>query len=295
MRAAIVLLIALVHVVLAGNVIPVNCPVRKPEQPLGKSGRVVTAEDVVICHDSPNSQCAADALLNVGNIYVRNELFDDSGKHVVLVGSSDGGSINSADFWQWICKRFCISGGHNLGGNSYPNITSRRRAGIYQTRFPLKFNPFRSVLVNSGSYHYGQVRTHDGLIPTLNDSSYLLHRICGTRGFPNVALHRLRLFSSSFHGFSQFLCLIGVHKQLKESDQGENAAEPNQMPIIRRFLLALFSLFFGFLLSLRGWQYFDGKRRLLGAALVGSGALLGGAGLLLYWLTLFPRTWVWLL
>jgi hypothetical protein len=57
--------------------------------------------------------------------------------------------------------------------------------------------------------------------------------------------------------------------------------------------LAILSVFFGFLLSLFGWQKFDYKRRLLGSALVTTGGLIGGAGILLWYITNYSWSWRW--
>src|SRR5260221_481295 len=72
-------------------------------------------------------------------------------------------------------------------------------------------------------------------------------------------------------------------------------SEFDEVPIICRFILAILGVLCGFFLSLLGWNCFDNKRRLLGAALVSTGWPLGALGFLLLWLTSFPSTWHWIL
>jgi len=66
-----------------------------------------------------------------------------------------------------------------------------------------------------------------------------------------------------------------------------------QAVLKRRFYIALFSVFFGLLGSLFGWNALYDKRHFLGAALILGGLLLAGAGILLFWLGAFSTTWGW--
>ena len=121
-----------------------------------------------------------------------------------------------------------------------------------------------------------------------------------TSSLSDRPFHSFRLFGGSFDSLSQLARLISKNKQLEQAHNGQNersnnqpSGESNQFPFIRRFFFAVFSLLSGFCISLRGWHLFDNQRRLFGAALVGTGWLLGAAGLALLWLTGFPSTWGW--
>jgi hypothetical protein len=83
------------------------------------------------------------------------------------------------------------------------------------------------------------------------------------------------------------------HADLDTADQHQSASKEHQPPIGRRFLVALASLLLTLSISSWGWKNFDHQRRLLGAAAIGSGLLLGCAGLGLWWATGFPSTWGW--
>jgi len=89
------------------------------------------------------------------------------------------------------------------------------------------------------------------------------------------------------------LFLANHPNPLEKDYKDEQAIKSYQPPIGRRFLLVILSLLVGFFLSLWGWENFDHNRRLLGAALIGGGFMLGAFGLGLWWPTGFPGSWSW--
>src|SRR6266852_2594286 len=177
-----------------------------------------------------------------------------------------------------------------------------------------KLQIVRSVLESSTSDNYAQICAHllssafsdryhalgGGFGTDSNIFSDILH--CGSQAisFCNRPFHSSGLFGTGFNGLSQTPCLQAEHNKLEKTNYGENgcskdepASEFNQFPIIRRFFFAVFGLFSGFYISLRGWHLSDNQRKLLGATLVGIGWLVGAIGLGLLWLTAFPQTWGW--
>src|SRR6266404_2267056 len=120
--------------------------------------------------------------------------------------------------------------------------------------------------------------------------------------FRDGAFHSFGLLASSFHGLPQSSSLKAKDNQLEKPNSSKNPcnddkvkSEFDEVPIICRFILAILGVLCGFFLSLLGWNCFDNKRRLLGAALVSTGWPLGALGFLLLWLTSFPSTWHWIL
>jgi hypothetical protein len=65
-------------------------------------------------------------------------------------------------------------------------------------------------------------------------------------------------------------------------------------PLVHRFFLAIFCIFFCLICSFFGWNYLYDKRHFLGVSLILGGCLLAGGGILLCWLTIFPVTWGWI-
>jgi hypothetical protein len=76
--------------------------------------------------------------------------------------------------------------------------------------------------------------------------------------------------------------LDAKNDQLQRANYSESARKFDKPPIGFRFFGSLLAVCFGFLASLWGWKYFDHGRKLLGAALIGGGSLLGIGGFLLW-------------
>ncbi len=76
------------------------------------------------------------------------------------------------------------------------------------------------------------------------------------------------------HGLAQAEGLKAENDNLNKSNNGKNASQFNQPPIGFRFVLALLLCCDGFLFLVKGWEYFDNKRHLLGSSLIGLGVLL---------------------
>jgi hypothetical protein len=102
-------------------------------------------------------------------------------------------------------------------------------------------------------------------------------------------------------GLAQLVGLIPKNAELQHENRDLQPADKDQpfiefdRLVLRRTWLAVSGLLGGFFLSIRGWQYSHDKRRLLGAALIAGGWLLGAGGLGLLWLTAYSGTWNWLL
>jgi hypothetical protein len=79
---------------------------------------------------------------------------------------------------------------------------------------------------------------------------------------------------------------------LQKSASSDSGAKKYRYPVIERLIVCILFIFGGFFLALNAP---DDNRVLLGAACVGGGLLLVASGLGLWWLTLFPATWGWLL
>src|SRR5208282_2075030 len=79
---------------------------------------------------------------------------------------------------------------------------------------------------------------------------------------------------------------------LPEANQNGSASPPYD-PFIRRFALAVFSIFLGFGLGCWGVFHLDDERGFFGAAAIVLGALCPIGGWLLYYADLFPSTWGW--
>ena len=102
------------------------------------------------------------------------------------------------------------------------------------------------------------------------------------------------------YSLAQFPRLIAEDNELQSKNDQLQAAnnhkaviEFDNFLIIRRSCFAFFFGLLGIFLSTLGWQCFDNKWGLLGATLIGGGALVGGLGLLLLWLSSFPFSWGW--
>ncbi len=115
----------------------------------------------------------------------------------------------------------------------------------------------------------------------------------------------LESFSANISGISGFLgslkpfvqvnSLKNQSPELKNSYESKDTSISYEPPILRRFLLVLFSLLFGLSLGFWGVYCLDNKRRLFGSALIGFGWLLFISGLYLWWVTPYSSTWDWLL
>lgn len=81
---------------------------------------------------------------------------------------------------------------------------------------------------------------------------------------------------------------VGLTPPLPASFDG--SAEP---PLLRRAVIAVLGLLGAFVLTLRGWDSIDRRRRLHGVAMIASGWLLALAGFALLRLTDQPSTWSW--
>jgi len=80
---------------------------------------------------------------------------------------------------------------------------------------------------------------------------------------------------------------------LTEADEDSERGKYSRPPFGRRLIVSSCFFLGGFLLSLRGWQNLDNRRRLLSTTLIGCGLLLSASGLILLLLTGFRSTWNW--
>ncbi len=106
-------------------------------------------------------------------------------------------------------------------------------------------------------------------------------------------LHLRNCFSQPFRLVGHCNYLSNQCKKLTQGNSSDGSSKSYDPPILRRFLVLIFSLLVGFGISLGGVYYFINERRLLGFTLIGFGFLLYAGGMYLWWITFFPYTWSW--
>jgi hypothetical protein len=97
-------------------------------------------------------------------------------------------------------------------------------------------------------------------------------------------------FFCGLDGFPQLIALPAKYEELEKGDNAKSASspkkqlsEPSEPSIVHGLFILAMCIGGGLLLTLFGWQNFYNKRRLLGAALVGFGCLIGLSGLGWWW------------
>jgi hypothetical protein len=81
----------------------------------------------------------------------------------------------------------------------------------------------------------------------------------------------------------------------EKRNSGYSEGSPCRNCFIRRMLLFVCSFFFGLFLAYRGWNYFYGTRKIIGATLLLLGFLIPLAGLTLFIVSAFEWSWQWFL
>jgi len=289
----------LIYVVLSCDVVADHFAVGIPSNPLAELGLMLVPENVFVGYQPPNTESLRCPFFRYSNFAIWNESIDCSGENRYLARAYDT-SIFNYIFRERESKFLRNRYLQNISSDSDRDISGWSIPIVYKAWSCFKPKVFLarspSFLKNMYVSHYDrEVGANYRLVSRFDSFGYFFHCVRRPRSFPDMALHGFSLFSRGFDRLSQFFSLVGIHQELQKSDENESASEPHDMPIIRRFIVAIFGLLCGFLLCLQGWNSLDHQRRLLGAALVCSGCLLAGGGLLLFWLTNFPRTWAWLL
>ncbi len=123
-----------------------------------------------------------------------------------------------------------------------------------------------------------------------------LHRSSGASGLSDGQLHIGGLSPGDLvhfrNGLSQPSRLNTVNDELTEQNQDRADTNPNRDVTTNRLILAISLYLCGFVWSLRGWEYFDDKRRFVGAARIGCG--FGLCALALFILVGAIDLWGWL-
>jgi len=119
----------------------------------------------------------------------------------------------------------------------------------------------------------------------------------------NVANEEIRPlgYFSGFDGLLQSFslqpkdkALADKRQELKDGHNGEDAGEPYEAPVIRRFFETVAAILIGFVAALIGGSQFHNQRRLIGAALILGGSLIGASGICLWWLAAYsPSVGLW--
>src|SRR6266404_1084358 len=253
-----------------------------PENYVPKLGEVASAKNIVIRHHPPHIERPLRGLLDSRNFSIGNKFLHYGTNDGILVWANQAGSTNSSRkreskiVWGRNWENVCCDLEIDVAGIAIAVILNNRIA----SEFKVYLSHAAPLLKGGFSNKNIEIRANDRLVPDLDDACNAFHRSSGSRGFSNVALHRLGLLARSFNRFSQLPGLVAVYEQL---ENGYKQREPYHPPLILRFCLSVLALTFGFGLNIAGWDCFYNQRRLLGATLIGVGLLLGG-GSLLFWL-----------
>jgi len=286
----------LIAVVLACNVIAHHrLSIKLPSEYLTEFREVLSAKHVFVVHDTPYAKSLRIPLFYTANLIPRNRVFDSRAYHVLLVRANRSG-IGSFFFgerkleffrnWYWENGRCFFEGNFSCGC-----IT-----GVSNEWFSFKpevIKVLSVLLVNGTADDYSQISAQCRLVSEVNYLDYIFHRISRSSRFPNMPIHRFALLDSALNGLAQFYGLVDINQQLQERDERKRCCQVNDMPIIRRFIVAILSLTCGFFGSLYGWGYLNHKRRLIGAAMIAANLFVACAGLTLFWLTNFTWSWCW--
>lgn len=273
--------------------------VEKPIKNLTESSRVRLLKNVFVTNDSPYVQRLPTGGSPDRIDFIVSKNLVNYGKHShSLLGPKNCASNRftwegeSEILWQ---------GGWQYGGlSSKANFVRRCVSGIQHCRLPRELSISGPILIERGAHFNTDIGPH--LLGTsFSSNGYTFHAnfSAGTDALgsffhgggqsgslPDGTFHGLRLVRSSLYGLAQTSSLQAKDDRLNQGHQSKEPggddqpkSEFDQVPIVRRFIFAVFGLLDGFFLSLRGWQLFDNKRRLLGAALIGIGWVLGRLGL----------------
>ena len=286
----------LICIILAGNVVtPWRFAIGEPRDYLAEFSEVFSSKHVFVSDHAPSAKRFLASLLNSGDFFPRNKIVNHRAQAEVPARTHYA-SISSSLLWQWegevFWDRYGQYGCRSLGAH----LTRWRTSGINYRWFDSKFEVadiFPPFLVDSTSNFDGEIGAQGSMVSEIDNADNILHCLGRSCRLSNMALHCFGLFSGSLDRLSQFLSLIRIHQELEKADYDKSSTKPDDMPIVRRLIIAILGILVGFLLCLGGWECFDHQRRSLGTALVGSGGLLVASGLLLYWLTAFTCTWRW--
>ncbi len=188
-------------------------------------------------------------------------------------------------------KNLIYTRGGRYDSRGYPNVCRWRATDIFQLESKSEIDAINIVENWAADRNISPYPW-----PIRGDQSFFSN-VGGPISFGNRSLHVLSLTGCDFvhflNGVLQPASLQTEDNQLEKADKTNDAGKANHPPVGRRFVLALLLLAAGFFVSVWGWQRFDHQRRLLGAALVGCGWLIGAGGLALWWLIGLPATWGW--
>jgi len=97
----------------------------------------------------------------------------------------------------------------------------------------------------------------------------------------------------NIHAAPKPISLVEERPELHDGRDRKYASQPKNPPLGRRIAELFGGLLIGFLLAAWGVSYIHKDRSILGACLIGGGALVFTAGMFLWWAIQIPATWGW--